>query len=44
MIENFTGRRPLSVRDYVVSIEGGPMLTKFGDFLCDGIRPMKNWT
>ena len=26
MILNFTGRRPLPVRDYVVSIEGGPML------------------
>ena len=25
MIWNFTGRRPLPVRDYVLSIEGGPM-------------------
>ena len=26
MIWNFTGRRPLSVRDYMVSLDGGPML------------------
>ena len=26
MIWNFTDRRPLPVRDYVVSIEGGPEL------------------
>ena len=53
MIWNFVGRRPLSVRDYVVSIKGGPNLgllsceitcQKFGDSLYDGMRPMKSWT
>ena len=37
---DFTGRRPLLVRDYVVSIEVlncEITCKKFGDSLCDGI-------
>ena len=50
MIWDFMGRRSLPVRDYVVSIEGGPNLgllsceircQKFDDSLCVGIRLMK---
>ena len=48
MILDFTGRRPLPVRDYVVSIEDGPKseitCQKFGDSLYGGIRPIKSLT
>ena len=41
MIWDFVGPRPLPFRDYVVSIKGGQ---KFGDSLCDRIRPIRSWT
>ena len=45
MISDFTG---LSIRDYVVSIESALSCEitcqKYGDTLCDGIRPMRSWT
>ena len=49
MISDFTGRRPLPLRDYVVSIDRVVLCRettrqKFGDSLCDGTRPIKIWT